>query len=154
MFQPIEPRPSRTTGFSLIELMVTVAIISILVAIAIPSYIEKVRKSRRTEAKTALLDLAGREERFFNTNNAYSIVQADLGYGTAGNVTALTVGSGYYQVTVTLIPAAPGPPIQPPGYSIQAVPIGSQVNDALCQSFTLDSTGLQTSSPSATDCWK
>ncbi len=81
MFQRTAQRPSRTTGFSLIELMVTVLIISVLVAIAIPSYIDKVRKSRRTEAKTVLLDLAGREERFFNTNNQYSVLPSDLGYG-------------------------------------------------------------------------
>ena len=79
MYQRTAQRPSRTTGFTLIELMVTVLIVSVLVAIAVPSYIDKVRKSRRTDAKTALLDLAGREERFYNTNNTYSIAAAGSG---------------------------------------------------------------------------
>ncbi len=154
MYHRIAGRPSRATGFSLIELMVTVLIISVLVAIAIPTYIDKVRKSRRTEAKTVLLDLAGREERFYNTSNAYSIAAADLGYGTTGNVNNLTVGNGYYQVTVTLINYSAGPPIIPAGYSIQATAIGSQANDSHCQTFTLTSAGVQSSSPDLTSCWQ
>src|SRR5438132_12993393 len=55
-------------GFTLIELMVVVAIVTILFSIAIPSYMSYIRQSRRTEAKTAVLDLAGREERFLSTN--------------------------------------------------------------------------------------
>jgi len=58
----------------------------------------QVRKSRRTEARTALLDLAAREERFFSTNSAYTNVPANLGY--AGTFPA-PVGSSYYQVNVT-----------------------------------------------------
>ncbi|TLY92132.1 MAG: prepilin-type N-terminal cleavage/methylation domain-containing protein, partial [Gammaproteobacteria bacterium] len=52
-------RPSRPEGFTLVELMVVVAIATILFAIAVPSYITYVRQSRRTEARTAVLDLAG-----------------------------------------------------------------------------------------------
>src|SRR5437016_7599183 len=63
-------RPTRAAGFTLVELMVVVAIATILFAIAVPSYITYVRQSRRTEARTAVLDLAGREERFFSTNGA------------------------------------------------------------------------------------
>ena len=55
-------------GFTLVELMVVIVIASILMAIAVPSYKNSIRKSRRTDAKTALLDLAGREERFNSTN--------------------------------------------------------------------------------------
>jgi type IV pilus assembly protein PilE len=154
MYHRIAERPSRATGFSLIELMVTVLIISVLVAIAIPTYIDKVRKSRRTEAKTALLDLAGREERYFNTNNAYSIVQADLGYGTGGNVVNQTIGNGYYQVSVVLINYAAGPPIVPAGYTITATAVGTQVKDTHCQTFTLHSTGVQSSFPDTTSCWQ
>ena len=64
-------------GFTLIELMVVVAIATILFAIAIPSYVTYIRQSRRTEAKTAVLDLAGREERYLSTNpTAYTDVPA------------------------------------------------------------------------------
>ncbi len=150
MYQRTAQRPSRTTGFTLIELMITVLIISVLVAIAVPSYIDKVRKSRRTEAKTVLLDLAGREERFFNTNNTYSIAAADLGYGTGGNVTNQVVGSGYYQVSVTL---TAGPPV---GYTLTAAPVAGtdQAKDTHCTLFTLLSTGQQTSTPDTTSCWQ
>ena len=55
-------------GMTLIELMMVVVIATILMSIAVPSYMSQVRQSRRIEAKTALLDLAGREERFFSTS--------------------------------------------------------------------------------------
>src|SRR5215813_10091012 len=85
-------------GFTLIELMVVVVIATILLSIAVPSYMSQVRQSRRTEAKTAVLDLAGREERFFATNGVnYSQTNTDLGYPA---LPALGVGSGYYNLYV------------------------------------------------------
>lgn len=150
MFQRIAPRPARTTGFSLIELMVTVAIISMLVAIAVPTYKDKVRKSRRTEAKTVLLDLAGREERFYNTRNQYSVLPSDLGYGATAAAFPMTVGSGFYTVSVAL---NAGPPV---GYTLTATPVvgSDQAKDVSCATFTLSSTGAQTSAPDTTNCWK
>ena len=70
-------------GFTLIELMVTLVVASILLTIAIPAYFTQIRESRRTEARTALLDLAGREETLFSTQNLYSVVPATVGYGAA-----------------------------------------------------------------------
>src|SRR5205823_309417 len=96
-------------GFTLIELMVVVAIATILFSIAIPSYMTYIRQSRRTEAKTAVLELAGREERFLSTNpTAYTSTANALGYGTAAvPLTNFPVGSGYYQVTVCSPACAP-----------------------------------------------
>ena len=150
MLQPTAQRPSRTTGFPLIELMVTVLIISVLVAIAVPTYVDKVRKSRRTEAKTVLLDLAGREERFFNTKNQYSVLPSDLGYGATAAAFPMPVGSGYYTVSVTL---TAGPPV---GYTLTAAPVAGtdQAKDTHCQLFTLLSTGQQSSTPDTTSCWQ
>jgi len=149
------------SGFTLIELMIAVAVAGILVAIAIPTYSSQIRKSRRTEAKTALLDLAGREERYFNTsNNTYTNLAVNLAYAAAGSTTTITnfsVGSGYYQVTVTVTAAAG---IVPASYSIKATPLTTdQQQDTACQSFTVDSTGKQSSvDSSSTDstatCWK
>jgi type IV pilus assembly protein PilE len=136
----------KSSGFSLIELMVTVAIVAIVASIAYPSYTSQVRKSRRTEAKTALLDLAGREEKLYSTSNAYSNLLSDLGYTGAGSTT--TVGSGYYSVTVSNVTAGP-----PATFQIRATPIGAQASDADCTSFTVDQTGAQTSTGTSATCW-
>src|ERR1700730_14853202 len=137
-------RSSRPDGFSLIELMVVVVIAAILFAIAVPSYTTYIRQSRRTEAKTAVLDLAGREERFLSTNPAgYPANPANLGYTAFG----VPIGNGYYQLTVcspATVACAPNPPAAP-SYSIMATPVAgqSQVNHAPCTSFSVDSTGRQ-----------
>src|SRR5216683_1422861 len=101
MTKHINSRRLESGGFTLVELV----IVAILASIAIPAYNAQIRKSRRTEAKTALLDLAGREERYFNANtgtNAYTDVPALLGYAaTMPQMQNYPVGSGYYTVTVT-----------------------------------------------------
>ena len=151
-------RTGRSDGFTLIEIVVAMLIIAILGTIALSSYINQSRKSRRTEARTALLDLAGREERNFSTRNAYSQLQDELGYSaTAATPFPVTVGSGYYSVNVTVTAAVPGPPSVPASYTITATAIGDQLKDTACRTFTLDSTGLQTAITSGgaatTTCW-
>ncbi|MEA3181442.1 MAG: type pilus assembly protein PilE [Gammaproteobacteria bacterium] len=139
--------PSRpVAGFTLIELMVVITIASILLVIAVPSYTSQMRKSRRTEARTALLDLAAREERFFSTNSAYTNLPANLGY--AGNF-PVPVGSSYYQINVTI--NAPGST-----FSATAAPINGQAADATqCGTFTINNTGQQLVSggTGAVTCW-
>jgi type IV pilus assembly protein PilE len=133
----------RPGGFTLIELMVVVAIATILFAIAVPSYMTYIRQSRRTEAKTAVLDLAAREERYLSTNPAaYTNVPGNLGYNGAW---PLAVGSGYYQVTVCSPACAPSAIATAPSYTVTATPVAgqSQVNDAQCTSFSVDSAGQQ-----------
>jgi type IV pilus assembly protein PilE len=146
-------------GFSLIELMVVVVIATILFTIAVPSYMSQIRQSRRTEAKTAVLDLAGREERYFSTNGAiYSTTPADLGY--VGAFPASVLPDNYYSITVCS-PAAncdpnPNPP-PAPSYYVTATPVAgtSQAADTQCQSFSVDSTGQQFSTGTLTSaqCW-
>jgi type IV pilus assembly protein PilE len=93
-------------GFTLVELMITIAVGAILVSIAVPAYTTQIRKTRRPEARSAILDLASREERYFSVNNGYSDKQLDLGYGPAvTQINALSVGSGYYTVAITAVPA-------------------------------------------------
>jgi type IV pilus assembly protein PilE len=153
-------RLKRITGFSLIELMVVVVIATILVSLALPSYMLQVRQSRRTEARTAILDLAGREERFFSTNGAtYTANPGNLGYAAFG----VPVATGYYQLNVCS-PAGGCDPNLPvpaaPSYYISATPVAgqSQVNDLQCQSFGVDSAGRQFARDSAGNdatalCW-
>src|SRR5260370_6500079 len=90
----------RIAGFTLVELMAVILVASILFAIAIPSYQSQIRKSRRTDAKTAVLDLAAREEKYFSLNNSYTNSPANLGYLAASSTAGFpqAVGSGYYQV--------------------------------------------------------
>jgi type IV pilus assembly protein PilE len=145
---------SSQSGFTLIELVVTMVVAAVLAAIAIPSYLSYTRQSRRTEAKAALLDMASLEERYFSTQNVYSSTSTDLGYSGAWPV---TVGSGYYQIgaptiVAATVPTAGAPAGTPATYSLTAVPVGDQLKDP-CQSFTVTSGGVQSSTPAGTSCW-
>jgi type IV pilus assembly protein PilE len=148
-------KPRRAGGFTLIELMVTLVVASILLAIAVPSYQAQVRKSRRTEARNAVMDLAAREERYFSVNNDYSASAMQLGYGTDDvQIKDRPIGGGYYTVTVTN--TEPKPTATPPtraSFTITATAVGAQAKDATCLTFTVDDLGIQTSTPSTTECW-
>jgi type IV pilus assembly protein PilE len=134
------PQMTAMTGFTLIELMVTLVVAAILLTIAIPAYQTQIRESRRTEAKTALLDLAGREETLYSTLNLYSLTPTDVGY--VGNSFPVQVGSNYYTVNVQV----PNPNSPAPSFLITATPVGgtSQALDGPCQSFSVDQLGNQT----------
>jgi type IV pilus assembly protein PilE len=147
-YSPMTKKPAPTKiasrGFTLIELMVTVAIVGILATIASATYTSQVQKSRRTDARSALLDLAGREEKLFSTTNAYSAAATDLGYAAF----PAAVGSGYYNVSV----AVGNPPVT---YVITATPIGTQINDTQCATLSVDQLGVQSSTGTGTaaTCW-
>jgi type IV pilus assembly protein PilE len=141
----------RMGGFTLIELMIAVVIVAIIAAIALPAYTLQTQKARRAEARNALLDIAGREERFLSVANAYSQLPTDVGYAGAG--WPLNSSNGYYSITVTAPAGA-----NPPSFTITATAIGTQANDAQCASFTVDQTGAQTALNSAAalnsaTCW-
>lgn len=146
--------PVSMRGFTLVELMVTLVIVSILISVAVPAYTSQTRKSRRTEARTALLDIAGREERLFSTTNTYSSTPSDLGYGAASATFPMTIASGYYTVTVVV---AAGPPAT---FTVTATPVSGkgQDKDLQCASFSVVQTGAQAAKNSSgadatTNCW-
>jgi type IV pilus assembly protein PilE len=130
----------RIGGFTLIELMIAVVIVAIIAAIALPAYTQQTQKARRAEARNALLDIAGREERFLSVSNAYSGLPTDVGY--AGGGWPINSSNGYYSITVTV--PNPAFPAGTPSFLITATPIGTQANDTTCVSFTVNQIGQQT----------
>ena len=140
----------RQRGFTLVELMIAVAIIAILAKLAFPVYTNSVKKARRADAKTALLDLAQREERFLATGNVYTTSAPALGYptGSAFPLNVMTGTSAFYQLAVSMPTSTT--------FAATATPIGVQLaQDTQCGTYTLTGTGAQTisGSGSATDCW-
>lgn len=139
------------SGFSLMELVVAMAIVAILTTIAIPSYQSYQRKSKRSVAQRFLLDIANREERYYLDNRSYTLDLSLLGYGAAsiyldteGREVAATANERLYKVTVT----APAGGIAT-GYTLTADAQRSQVKDSSCASLTLNAASLKT--PAA--CW-
>ena len=140
-------------GFSLIELLVVVAIVGILTTIAYPGYREYVTRARRSDGQTALLDLANRMERYYSTDHSYQTATID------SNKTTDILGSnesngGWYSLSIRHATDA--------DYLLQASPKGTQAtSDTRCQSLTLNSFGAQgiTTGPAgpptgtATQCW-
>jgi len=136
-------------GFTMIELMIVIAVLSILVLIAYPAYDSFVTRTRRSEAKRELLALATAQERYFTNCNAYAAAldgsQANctgLGGGTATRITE----NGHYEISL----AGGGT-----AYALTATPRGVQANDSTCGNFTLTDTGAKSVSGSGTvdSCW-
>ena len=127
----------RGGGFTLIELMITVAVVAILAAIAFPSYAAYVKKSRRGDTEATLMDIAQREQQYLLDTRTYAPDVATLGASIPADVSA------YYtiQICQTTAPcAAPGG--APPTFAIIATPIAGspQAGD---YTLTLDSTGVK-----------
>lgn len=137
----------RQRGFTLIELMIVVAIVGILAAIAYPSYKEHVIKTRRSDGKAALSQAATMEERYFTENNTYTTDATKIGGSTSGE--------GYYTITAT-IPNTAGCTVKGKYYcyTLTAQPTGAQTDDTKCASLTLKhdgSKGATGTTPSV--CW-
>lgn len=133
--------PRAVRGFTLIELMIAVAIVAILAAIAYPSYEEQVRKTRRAEGKAALSEVASRLERCYTRFNAYDHV-------TCAGVASMTSENGYYLISASAIAAS--------SYTLQAAPQQSQSSDTRCGTLTLDHVGRRSQSgspPEGYKCW-
>lgn len=126
--------PARAGGFTLIEIMIVVAIVAILASIALPAYQEHVQKSRRVDAQTAMLELAQFMEREYTKNNSYA------GLTLPSAVTSRV--STYYGITLSAQTAQT--------YTLQAAPTSKQSADK-CGTLTLAHTGART--PTSDNCW-
>ena len=145
---------TRSQGFTLLELMIVVIIISLLAALAIPSYFRYVQRTRRSDGQSALLNATQAEEKFFYRCNRYGSLQEIYGNTAPTCPNAAAVGTavpspqGFYSITLTVIAGGTNP-----NYTLQAAPQGRQANDP-CGNLTLDSTGTKTSVGNASlRCW-
>ena len=87
-------------GFTLVEIMVTVAIAAILASVAMPAYQDQIRKARRADGQSLLLDIAKQQERFLTENSTYTQNMNDLGY--EGSSSSQYSDEGNYSASVTL----------------------------------------------------
>lgn len=147
---------NKQKGFTLIELMIVVAIVGILAAIAYPSYQESTAKSRRANAQAELMSLSSAMERYYTANNHYSNAAAggaDIGVpaGTLYSVEPNVLT--YYDITIAETDGVTSDTTSAQSYDLEAVPKGAMSGDR-CGTMSLSSTGVKGVSTAATDCWK
>jgi len=127
-------------GFSILELMIVVAIAVVIAAIAIPSYQEQARKGRRAAATAALIDATSRQEQFFLDNKTYTTTIIAGGLNMAA-----VIESGTYALSVD---APTGACLVDRCYRVRATPQGVQAGDK-CGVLTVDSDRVKTPN----NCW-
>lgn len=127
-------------GFTLIELMIVVAIIGILSAIALPSYQQYVIKANRQDAEAILMENAQFMERYFTTNNTYigaTLPNLVSPKGSSGTGVKYNLGFDTPSAAST--------------YKLEAVNVNGQLRDTTCGELTVTNTGVQT--PTTAGCW-
>lgn len=134
----------RQRGFTLMEVMITVAIIGILAAIAFPSYQDSMRKSRRTDGKNALTQAVANMERFYAQNNGYCIAASCATMTVCNTTPAICPGTCTLGVCTTternyLISFAANPTLTT--FTLLATPTGAQ--PAADGRMTIDQTGAK-----------
>jgi type IV pilus assembly protein PilE len=141
------PARRQQAGFTLLELVIAMAVLTLLVTMAYPSYLEHMNKVRRADALGPLMDLVNRQEQFMLDHKQYAGSMTLLGYAANPYITP----EGYYSVAV--VTAGCG---TTPCYRFTATPVSgkAQAKDAKCASLSINSAGSKTATGSASDkCW-
>ena len=133
-------RSPLASGFTLIELMITVAVVAILASIALPSYQEQVRKTHRAQAKADLIEYAQLAERFHTVNNTY------VGFTLPTTVSPREGAAVRYNLAFS-------PVSTQAAFTLLATVNGAQANDR-CGNLGLNQAGVKTVTKSTvSDCW-
>ena len=133
----------RGRGFTLIELMIVVAVVALLAVVALPAYQDSVRKARRTEAKAALSEAAMMMERYLTEKGTYATARLGVDLDPPAVYRNLSE-NGYYALSLESEAAT---------FILKAVPQGSQAVDA-CGTYTLTQRGERgVSARTAAECW-
>jgi type IV pilus assembly protein PilE len=120
------------TGFTLIELMIAVAVVGILTAIALPAYNDSIRKSRRSEAFTALANIQQAQERYRGNNTRYATSLTELA------ITNAQTSSGYYNLTASATSATWGTTYVATASGVDGT---SQAKDSQCRNLSVQVAG-------------
>lgn len=154
-------RLRNASGFTLIELMIVVAVIGILAAVALPSYQEYVNRSKRTEAQSVLMQAAQYMQRFYSANDRYTLTagstttESEQKSGSVSMLPALLrqspASGGAYAIAVFAKDT-------PPTYTLKATRTGSMTGDK-CGTLVINSVGVKSLESAASgvtvaSCWK
>lgn len=126
-------KQKKASGITLIELMITIAVLAVIMAVAIPNYRTQAVRGNRTEALDELLRQAAFQQRQFTVNNSYTAVAN------------FTTATGLYTIATAVANAGQT-------YTISAIPQAAQADDT-CGTLTLDNTGQRTATGNDAQCW-
>jgi type IV pilus assembly protein PilE len=145
-------------GFTLVEIMVVLAIVMTLAAIAMPSYTENIKQSKRAEAKAQLLEAAQFMQRFYSQNDSYAQTRAGVAVAVPDALARVprTAAAGSQNYTISF--ATPGPTTAT--FTLQAAPrVGGSMAGDKCGTYTLTQAGQRgvsgnAAGTTADSCWK
>jgi type IV pilus assembly protein PilE len=134
------------TGFTLLEVLIVLVIITLLTSLALPNYYDYLVRSRRSDGQVALIDLASRMERYYSQHHSY--IHATIGTGGVNDVLPTNQSPGGWYL-LSILSASDST------YTLKASPTKAQANgDKICQALTLNQLGIKGSSAGSTSaCW-